>query len=98
MQQYISRDTLLSLGVTEADIDRVLKELNEKVELQIGDEVIESLNDEDTQALVDLQETMSDEELASWIVERVPDYKEIVQDNINIVLGEFAETLPSDAE
>lgn len=97
MQDYINKDDLLDLGVSPSDIDRVLKELNDKAEEMIGDEIIESLTDDDVQTLVDLQETAGDEELGVWIAEHVPDYPEIVQDNIDIVLGEFAESLPPKA-
>ncbi len=94
MQDYITRDDLLDLGVKEQDVDAIAAELNEKAEQLIGDEVIESLTDEDVQTLVDMQETATDEELGTWIAEHVPDYQEIIQDNADIVLGEFAETLP----
>lgn len=96
MQDYITQDDLTSLGVDPAttDIDKLVGELNDKVEEKIGDEIVESLTEPDVQTLVDMQETASDEELGKWIAEHVPDYQEIVQDNIDIVLGEFAETLP----
>lgn len=95
MDDYITRDDLLDLGVKEADVDAILKQLNDKAEQLIGDEIIESLTEEDVQKLVDLQETASDDELGNWISEHVPDYPAIVQDNIDIVLGDFAETLPT---
>ncbi len=95
MDDYITRDDLLDLGVKEADVDAILAQLNDKAEQLIGDEIIESLTEEDVQKLVDLQETASDDELGNWIAEHVPDYPAIVQDNIDIVLGEFAETLPA---
>jgi hypothetical protein len=96
MQDYITKDSLVSLGVNPdtTDLDATLQELNEKVEELIGDEIVSSLTSGDAEALEAMQETASDEELAEWIIERVPDYQEIVQDNIDIVLGQYAETLP----
>lgn len=95
MQDYITKDDLAALGVDPqtTDIDTLLKELNDKAENRIGEEIIESLTDDDVQTLVDLQESADDEKLGVWIAEHVPDYEEIVSDNIDIVIGEFAETL-----
>ena len=94
MQDYITRDDLLDLGVKETDVDAILTELNDKAEQLIGDEIIGTLTEPDVQTLVDMQETADDEELGQWIADHVPDYPAIVQDNIDIVLGEFAQSLP----
>lgn len=97
MNNRITPSTLLSLGVDPGtdDIDALVDKLNQKLELLVGDEIIESLTEGDVQTLVDMQDTASDEELSTWIADHVPDYPEIIQDNIDIVLGDFAETLPS---
>lgn len=97
MLHYITTDDIATLGVDTKDTDDILKQLNDKVEQLIGDEIIDSLTEADVQTLVDMQETANDEELGKWIAEHVPDYQEIVQDNIDIVIGEFAETLPEAA-
>lgn len=97
MQNYITKDDLIDLDIKEEKIDAIVAELNDKVEQLIGDEIIESLTEADVQTLVDLQETASDEELSKWIIEHVPDYQAIIQNNIDIVIGEFAETLPEAA-
>lgn len=96
MQDYITKDDLLELGVKPEEIDALLADLNDKVEQLVGDEIIESLSDDDVQTLVDLQDTASDEELGKWIADHVPDYQQIMQDNVDIVIGEFAETLSTD--
>ena len=33
----------------------------------------------------------SDNEVTQWIKERIPDYDEIIEDNVRIVLGELVE-------
>jgi hypothetical protein len=93
MQEYITKESLLALGINleDQDIDSLLSHLNDTVEEQIGTEITESLNDDQLTELVDLQETATDEQLAEWIAAHVPDYQTIVQDNIDIVLGELAE-------
>lgn len=94
MQDYITRDDLLDLGVKETEVDDILAKLNDKAEQLIGDEIVGQLDESDVQKLVDLQDTADDDELGKWIAEHVPDYPAIVQDNIDIVLGEFAQSLP----
>ncbi len=90
MQDYISQDDLIELGVDPNDVAAVITELNDKIEQLVGDEIIDSLPEADVATLVDLQDTATDEELSEWIIERVPEYATIVQDNIDIVLGERA--------
>ncbi|RYX78364.1 hypothetical protein EON76_05710 [bacterium] len=93
MDTYITKDALLALGINldDQDIDSLLAHLNDTVEERIGAEITESLSDEQLQELIDLQENATDEEVGDWIAEHVPDYKEIVQDNIDIVIGELVD-------
>lgn len=93
MDTYITKDALLALGINldDQDIDSLLTHLNDTVEERIGAEITESLSDEQLQELIDLQENATDEEVGDWIAKHVPDYKEIVQDNIDIVIGELVD-------
>lgn len=93
MQDYITKDSLVTLGINldDKDIDSLIAHLNETVEERIGAEITEQLSDEQLQELLKLQESASDEELGSWIALHVPDYAEIVQDNIDIVIGELVD-------
>ncbi|OGL21567.1 hypothetical protein A2707_06045 [Candidatus Saccharibacteria bacterium RIFCSPHIGHO2_01_FULL_45_15] len=93
MDTYITKDALLALGINlgDQDIDSLLAHLNDTVEERIGAEITESLSDEQLQELIDLQDNATDEEVGDWIAKHVPDYKEIVQDNIDIVIGELVD-------
>ncbi len=93
MQDYITKDSLLALGITldASNADSLIDHLNETVEERIGAEITESLTDDQLTELVTLQESASDEELGKWIAAHVPDYQAIVQDNIDIVIGELAD-------
>lgn len=94
MQDYITPDDLRNLGVSLEDevMDKMLVELNEKVDNLVGNEIITSLTPEDVDILADMQDTVSEEEIAEWIIEHVPDYEEIIEDNRNIVLGDFVDS------
>lgn len=93
MDLYITKEALLALGINlgDQDIDSLLTHLNETVEERIGAEITESLSDEQLQELIDIQDNATDEDVGNWIAEHVPDYKEIVQDNIDIVIGELVD-------
>lgn len=91
--QYITQETVSGLGIDlkNQDIDALLNHLNETLEERIGTEITDSLDDEKLQELVNLQANASDEETAKWLETNVPDLKQIVQDEIDILLGEIAE-------
>lgn len=93
MQDYITQEDLEALGINvgEDDATSLITHLNETVEQRIGTEITEQLNDEQLKELVALQDSASEDELGKWIAEHVPEYEQIVQDNIDIVIGELAE-------
>ncbi len=92
--RYVDLETLRSIGVAleGEELNALLEHINEKIETAIGEEVIEELDDEQLKEMAQLEETSTDEELAVWIAQHVPVYKEIVEDNIAIVLGDLAES------
>jgi len=98
MDNYITPEELRNLGVKlEGDaLQKLIDELDEKIDTLVGDEIIDSLTPEDVEKLAELQDSASDEALAEWIVEHVPDYPEIIENNKDIVLGEYVETLDND--
>tara|TARA_B100001250_G_scaffold350874_1_gene322777 strand:+ start:440 stop:751 length:312 start_codon:yes stop_codon:yes gene_type:complete len=93
MQQYVTKQMLTDLGieVKDTDADSLLTHLNERIEEMIGAEITESLDDKELEELVKLQKNGSDDELGDWIVTHVPNYQEIVQDNIDIAVGEMVD-------
>jgi hypothetical protein len=93
LQNFITADDLLSLGVqlNDSEMEKLLEMLNEKVATLIAEEIIESLTPDDADKLVKMQESASDQELGQWIAEHVPDYPEIIDNNTDIVIGDFIE-------
>lgn len=93
MQDYITKDSLLTLGITlnDDDADSLIMHLNETVEERIGAEITQALDDTQLEELVKLQAIAGDDEVGQWIATHVPNYEQIVQDNIDIAIGELAE-------
>ncbi|USN96364.1 MAG: hypothetical protein H6797_04795 [Candidatus Nomurabacteria bacterium] len=94
MQNHITTDDIRNLGVTlnDEELEKLVAELNDKVDGMIGNEIITSLTPEDVDTLAEMQEKATDEEIGEWISEHIPDYEEIIEDNRNIVLGDFVDT------
>ena len=95
MQNYISRDDIIDLAIELDDdaLTKALEELNEKVAELVGEEIITSLTPNDAEKLADMMDDGSDDEISEWIINRVPDYPEIIENNITIVLGDFVDSL-----
>lgn len=79
------------VNLPEDQIPELLDHLNEELEERIGEEITNTLDDEKLEALVQLQENGTDEEVSNWLQANVPELEQIVQDEIDILLGEIAE-------
>ncbi|HSW77855.1 MAG TPA: DUF5663 domain-containing protein [Candidatus Chromulinivoraceae bacterium] len=93
-EQYITEDTLKTFGVAIGDQDEesLLEHLNEILQERIGAEVASTLDETRLEQLINLQEANStDEQIGTWLQQNVPELKEIVEDEIAILMGEIAE-------
>lgn len=92
-EQYVTLETLKSFGieVDEATAASLLEHINNTVEERIGAEITESLDDDQLKELLALQDNGTEEQVGEWIAQHVPEYAQIVQDNIDITVGEVAE-------
>jgi hypothetical protein len=92
-EQYVTLQTLQSFGiqVDDAAATSLLEHINDTVEERIGAEITESLSDDQLKELLAIQETGTEDQVGEWIAKHVPNYAEIVEDNIAIVVGEVAE-------
>lgn len=88
----LNKQFLETLGIT---LDgQTFRAFNEHFETTLEERVIESILDElNEQQLGELSELrgQSDEQLQPWLQANVPDLNEIVQDEIDILLGDLAE-------
>lgn len=88
----LSPQLLTSIGINlDANQQTKLSEhfeasLNERVGLA----VVDSCSDAKAKELVELTNKGSDKEISDWIVNNVPDYQQIIQDEYDILLSELA--------
>lgn len=93
MENYITEEMLTQLGINleGQDITSLLAHLNETLEERVGTEITEALDDTQVHALLDLQEHATEQEVGEWMKANVRDFEQIIQDEIDIVLGELVE-------
>ncbi len=93
MEPIITPEMLASTGIMIKDEDVVsyLDHLNEMLNERIGETIAENLTDEEIDILADLQETASEETLGDWLAKHIPDLDDLIDDEIDILLGEAAE-------
>lgn len=95
--QFITKELLeeYDIDTDGQDVDALLTHLNETLEERVGAEITDSLDEDMLAELLELQENGKDEEAGDWLEKNVPELKEIVQDEIDILLGELAENADS---
>ena len=90
----VTKAQLNSIGISLPDnqMQALIQHVEETINKRISEEVVESLSDDQLKELVELQTgSASAEEIDEWIRERVPEYDQIIEDNVAIVLGELVE-------
>jgi hypothetical protein len=92
--QYITEQTLEDLDIKldpEAK-QQLLEHFNETLQTRIGAEITESLNDDQLEELLTLQQDGDEAKIAQWLRQNVPDLNDIVQDEVDILIGELADS------
>lgn len=90
----VTKAQLNSIGINlpEDQMQALVQHVEDTINSQIGEEIVESLDDDQLKELVQMQDNdVPAEEIDAWIRERVPEYDEIIEDNVAIVLGELAD-------
>ena len=90
----ITKAQLSSVGINLPDdqAQALIQHVEDTVNERISEEIVDSLDDAQLAELVALQgDDVPAEKVEAWIRERVPEYDEIIEDNVTIVLGELVE-------
>lgn len=92
MTQYITQQDLdaASIIIAEDEVEAYLTQANQTLAERIGAEITDSLTDEEIDEMVRVQEAGDPSALQSWLIAHVPELSEIVQDEVDILLGELA--------
>jgi hypothetical protein len=97
MQQLITEDTLVALGIQldDSQMKTLVEHANETLSERVGADIVESLDDEKLEEYLAIQQSQDEEKTSAWLSENVPELKEIVENERDILLGELAENAES---
>lgn len=89
---YITPSLLADMNVTIPDdiSEDMIDHLNETLRERIGMEVVTSLSEDKLIEYLALMEENNAKIMQNWLQKNVPEIKEIVSDEIDILLGEIA--------
>ena len=82
---------LAGIDIPDEQIETFLEYANEQLDERVGETITELLDDDQLAALVHLQESSTDEAVGAWIRTNVANLDQIIQDEVDILLGEIAE-------
>ena len=99
---FLTEEILIEAGidVKGQDVPTLLDELNETLNDRVGVVIVEHLNDDQMATLADMQDDdASDETIGNWINSHLPNFEDIVQEQVELVLSEYAGILePGDPD
>lgn len=82
----------MGINLPDTEMQALLAHAQGKVDDLVSEEFFESLSNEQVDELIDLQKKNPPaDEIEQWLGKHIPDYREIIEDNTAIVLGELAE-------
>ena len=81
----------LSIELAEADIQSLAEHFEATLDERVINEIVLGLTPEQAQQLAELQQA-GDDTILEWLQANVPDLADIVADEIDILLGELAES------
>ena len=93
MNELFSKDFLTSIGVHLDDRTRValVEHSEQTLNARIIDAIVELLDERQLEELQSLRSTSQDETLI-WLQRNVPELQAVIEDEINILLGDIAES------
>ena len=93
MQQLITEEVLVAMGIQLSDdqMKTLVQHANDTLSERVGADIVETLDDEQLEQYLAIQQSGDDDKIASWLTENVPELKEIVENERDIVLGELAD-------
>jgi hypothetical protein len=92
----LNQQFLQNIGITldEQTASAFDQHFQETLKLRVLDGVIDTLSDTELEELAALKD-QDDDKLQAWLQAKVPDFAQIVEDEVAILIGEVAENADS---
>lgn len=81
----------LGLNLSEADFMSLSEHFESTLDHRVINEIVMELEPDQAKQLATMQQS-SDEELLAWLQANVPSFADIVSDEVDILLGELADS------
>ncbi len=81
----------LGLNLSEADFTSLSEHFESTLDHRVINEIVMELEPDQAKQLATMQQS-SDEELLAWLQANVPSFADIVSDEVDILLGELADS------
>ena len=95
----IDENTLLELGIDLGEAtSELLKEIDTQLNERIGAALLELLDDEKAKEFLQVSESGDSATTTQWLEQSLPEYKDVIQDEVDILLGEIASSEEAAAE
>jgi hypothetical protein len=83
--------TNLGIEMTEEEQKTFLADTQAMLEERVGLAISELVDDDELKELMELTEKGDSQDVTAWLEEHVPSYKEVIQDEFDIMMGDLAE-------
>lgn len=89
----ITQANLDEMGIKLADdkMASLLEHLNEELNERVGTALLSELSTEQIDEYNEFSKTANDDQIGEWLSSKIPEFKQIIQDEIDIILGDIAE-------
>jgi len=95
----IDQTTLSDLGIELGDATpELLAHMDEQLNLRVAAALLELLDDEQATEYIKLSEAGDNTATLAWVQTNIPDYKDVIQDEVDILLGELAQSSSASSE
>lgn len=89
----IKENNLKDIGIdlTGGELTSLLEHLNEELSGRVGEAILRELSDEQIDQYNEISKTADEDTIEKWMSKQIPDFEQIVQDEIDTVLNKLAD-------
>lgn len=83
--------TTMGINLTDEKMTSLLDHLNQELNERVGTALLQELDDEQIDEYNEFIKTASEDQVGEWLSSKIPEFTQIIQDEIDVMLGDVAE-------
>jgi len=89
----ITEANLIEMGIELSDekMASLLEHLNQELNERVGTALLQELDDEQIDEYNEFAKTANEDQVGEWLSSKIPEFTQIIQDEIDVMLGDIAE-------